>query len=106
LWLRLSLRAPLVFIHQPTLRYRRHDGQVSRDVVGMNRNVQAMLDNLMTSLPPADAVRLKEGFRAARARSARLRLGWSAKSLLRGELVGGAKHVRHALLDYWHFLGG
>lgn len=102
MWLKLSLHAPLTFLHQPVLRYRVHDAQVSKDVPAMNRNVQRMVDSLTSTLSAADVERLKTGFRLAHGRSARQRWEWSGRSLLRGDLLGSIKHARHALLDYWH----
>ena len=102
LWIRLSLEGDLVFVDRRVIGWRQHSGNFSRrrrmveDSCLSVRQKYAFDPMLSEERRGAMFV----GYRYTHAGLTRMRLGWAKDCFLRGDVVNGAKQLRHAALAY------
>lgn len=101
-WLRLLARGDLAFTNQVSVAWRKHDANTSNNLALMISKTDELLAKVQ-SLPlltSAQSRLLREGTIKHKSEIAALRIDWAKGSLLSGQPVVAAKHLRHALKSY------
>ncbi|MBC7529479.1 MAG: glycosyltransferase [Chthonomonadaceae bacterium] len=101
-WLRLLARGDLAFTDTVSVAWRKHDTNTSNNFALMISKTDELLSKVrnMPSLTPAQSRLLKEGTIKHKSEVAALRVDWARGSLLSGQPMVAAKHLRHALKSY------
>lgn len=102
LWLRVCQYGGIAFTNTPVLRYRRHENNLSNRGAELAEGEWYVRQKLLASVQ--DAPKLHQiallGERRHRKLVPGLRLDWAKESFSRGQVLQGAKHLRHAFKDY------
>lgn len=107
-WMRIATRAPLAFVNQPVMRYRKHPANMSRDRARMDHGLAIARQIMLADRSLDDHARellrchFHYGLRLQRrrryGRDSSLFLCWAMQSARHGHFVQAAKQTRHALI--------
>ena len=101
-WLRLLLRGYLAYTPQNVVKWRKHATNTSgstQRLIAQGDKAREKVLNLPETTPAQKRI-LSEGAQEHHRQLVTMRLDWAKLSLRKRDLVGAAKHLRHALKDY------
>jgi glycosyltransferase involved in cell wall biosynthesis len=100
LWLRLSLVGDLVFVDRRVIGWRQHSGNFSRSRRIVEDSCLSVRQKYAFDPTLSEEQRnaMFVGYRHTHTGLARMRLAWAKGCFLKGDVVNGAKQLRHAAL--------
>ncbi|MBC7529478.1 MAG: glycosyltransferase family 2 protein [Chthonomonadaceae bacterium] len=101
-WLRVLLRGQLAYTPQNVVNWRKHATNTSGSTQRLISQADKVREKVLNlpEITPAQKQILREGTQEHHRQLVTMRLDWAKLSLRKRDLVGAAKHLRHALKDY------